>query len=77
MMVKMIKKVVEKNNVPPSQLTKEELEEAISSILRTTHYSSEHGLEMHTLALLFYNVFTKAKIQRINQNSISENCLKS
>ena len=47
------KKVVEKNNVPPSQLTKEELEEVISSILRTTHYSSEHGLEMHTLALLF------------------------
>ena len=37
--------VVKENNVPPSQLTTDELKEAIGSILRTALYNSEHGLE--------------------------------
>ena len=47
------KDAVEESNVQPSQLTTEELEEAISYISRTALCSSEHGLEIRTLALIF------------------------
>ena len=55
--------VVEENGVPPSQLTTEELEDAISSILRAVLYSSMHSLDMRTLELKCENVFTKARMQ--------------
>ena len=64
--------VVEENDVPPNRPTTEELEEAISAILRAALYSSEHGLQMRTLALQCENVFTKARIQRMKQKSISD-----
>ena len=42
--------VVEEKDVPPRRLPTEELEETTSAILRAALDSSEHGLEMHTLA---------------------------
>ena len=62
---------MKENDILPSQLTTEELEEAVSSILRAALYSSER-----CLVLKFKNVLAKPRIQRINQKSISENCLK-
>ena len=64
--------VVEENDVPPSRPTTEALDEAISVILRAALYSSEHGLQMRTLALQYENVFTKARKQRMKQKSISD-----
>ena len=56
--------VSEENDATPSQLTTEEFEKTINSMLRAPRYSPENGLEMHTLALKCENVCMKARIQR-------------
>lgn len=64
--------VSEENDATPSQLATEEFEKTINSMLRAPRYSSESGLEMHTLALKCENVFTKARIQRTKQKTFQK-----
>lgn len=64
--------VSEENDATPSQLTTEEFEKTINSMLRAPRYSSENGLEMHTLALKCENVCMKARIQRTKQKTFQK-----
>ena len=68
--------VVEENEGPTYQPRIKKLDKAINGIQIAAIYISDQNLKMRTLALSCEKVFMNAKMQKVNQTSISDYCLK-
>ena len=68
--------VAEENEGPPCQPRIKELDKAINDIQIVAIYNFGQSLKMCTVALSCEKVFMNAKIQKVNQKSISDYCLK-
>ena len=68
--------VVEENEGPTRQPRIKKLDKAINGIQIAAIYISDQNLKMRTLALSCEKVFMNTKMQKVNQTSISDYCLK-
>ena len=68
--------VVEENEGRTHQPRIKKLDKAINGIQIAAIYISDQSLKMRTLALSCEKVFMNAKMQKVNQKSISDYCLK-